>query len=66
MLLDPEFGVIQPVATYGQFYRGKVRMLFFDGGDQLTLLMRSDYLNDPAEKDAFNKRFGYTLDKPKT
>ena len=30
------------------------------------LILRSDLLNDPAEKDAFQKQYGYALDIPKT
>src|SRR5262249_10150382 len=64
-LFDPNWGVVPPLAYFEEIYKGRVYALTCDN-DEWTLLLRSDYLNDPAEKEKFNKQFGYDLAVPST
>jgi multiple sugar transport system substrate-binding protein len=64
-LFDENWGVVPPAAYYGEIYKGRVYALWFDN-DEWTLLLRSDYLNDPAERENFNKKFGHELAPPNT
>ncbi len=46
-------------------YRGDYYFLFSDT-DVATLYLRQDLLADPGNKERFESRYGYPLDKPKT
>ena len=64
-LFNKKWGVVPPAANYGEYYKGRIYALWYDN-DEWTLLLRSDYLSDPAEKEKFNKQFGYDLAVPDT
>ena len=64
-LFNENWGVVPPAANYGEYYKGRIYALWYDN-DEWTLLLRSDYLSDPAEKEKFNKQFGYDLAVPDT
>lgn len=64
-LFNKEWGVVFPASHHAQLYNGRVAGLLNDG-DQITLLCRSDHLNDPAKAKAFEDKFGYKLGVPKT
>ena len=67
---DPEWtpkgecGVLSPLNLYGNV-RGKYYGWMVDG-DIWLLYLRKDLLNDPKEKAAFKKKYGYELGIPKT
>ncbi len=54
-----------PLSAHGCLYKGKVYGLISDG-DQWTLFMRADRLNDPAEKEVFKRKYGRELAPPET
>ncbi|MDR2442135.1 MAG: extracellular solute-binding protein [Deltaproteobacteria bacterium] len=64
-LFHPEWGVVFPASHHAQLYNGRVVGLLCDG-DQITLLCRKDYLENPDKIKAFEDQYGYTLDVPKT
>lgn len=64
-LADPEYGVVEPLRNYGEYYKGKLYALFQDG-DQWMLLLRADMMNDPDKKASFKAKFGRELVAPKT
>ena len=64
-LFNEEWGVVFPASHHAQLYNGRVAGLLNDG-DQITLLCRKDYLEDPAKMKAFEDKYGYALAVPKT
>mgnify|MGYP000901114580 CR=1 FL=1 len=64
-LFNKDWGVVFPASHHAQLYNGRVAGLLNDG-DQITLLCRSDYLEDPAKQKAFEDKYGYKLDVPHT
>jgi multiple sugar transport system substrate-binding protein len=64
-LFDKEWGVVFPASHHAQLYNGRVAGLLNDG-DQITLLCRDDYLQNPEKKKAFEDKLGYPLAVPKT
>lgn len=55
-------GVIPPLFTFGM-YKGRLYGMNSDG-DQMSLMLRRDWLTDPNNQKAFEDKFGYPLKKP--
>lgn len=64
-LFNKQWGVVFPASHHAQLYNGRVAGLLNDG-DQITLLCRADYLEDPDRKKAFADKYGYELAVPHT
>ncbi|WP_031385531.1 ABC transporter substrate-binding protein [Desulfonatronum thiodismutans] len=64
-LFHPEWGVVFPASHHAQLYNGRVAGLLNDG-DQITLLCRSDHLDNPDKAKTFEDAHGYKLDVPHT
>ncbi len=64
-LFNQEWGVVFPASHHAQLYNGRVAGLLNDG-DQITLLCRKDYLENPELKKKFEDKYGYPLAVPDT
>ncbi|ATN37590.1 transcriptional antiterminator (plasmid) [Rhizobium sp. ACO-34A] len=64
-IFNPDYGVVFPANHHAQLYNGRVAGLLNDG-DQITLLCRSDYIENSDKAKAFSDKFGYALSTPKT
>lgn len=64
-LFNEQYGVVFPASHHAQLYNGRVAGLLNDG-DQITLLCRDDYLQDPDRRKAFEDQNGYELGVPNT
>jgi multiple sugar transport system substrate-binding protein len=58
-------GYLSPMDKWSMSYKGRYYALAADG-DPWVCCVRSDLLGDPAEKAAFEKKYGYPLEFPKT
>ncbi|QJT07917.1 ABC transporter substrate-binding protein [Oceanidesulfovibrio marinus] len=64
-IFNEEWGVVFPASHHAQLYNGRVAGLLNDG-DQITLLCRKDYLENPDKVKAFEDKHGYPLAVPNT
>lgn len=64
-IFNEEWGVVFPASHHAQLYNGRVAGLLNDG-DQITLLCRKDYLENPDKVKAFEDEYGYPLAVPNT
>lgn len=58
-------GFLSPLDKWSMSYKGRYYALCADG-DPWVCCVRSDLLDDPAEKEAFEKKYGYPLEFPAT
>ncbi|MGQ9543402.1 MAG: extracellular solute-binding protein [Candidatus Bathyarchaeia archaeon] len=59
------YGYVYPLEYFIPRYKGKLYGLVQDG-DVATLYYRTDWMNDPKEKEGFEKQYGYPLAPAKT
>jgi len=65
---DPELtgpnGIVEGMDRFTMYYKGQLWGINSDM-DIFSMYLRDDMLNDPKNKEAFQKKYGYPLDTPK-